>query len=139
MNLLRIGIRPATIYNDNYSGIFSILRSMMIMKCYIGELGENSFINTMTCIEALRMLNKALQLYDRSNGPQEHITTISSSMFQRNYIQLCNYYGKTNIINVSYIPVSVLKFLYNQIYIAQDNSDKELFVSDIEMFNFGGI
>lgn len=138
MNLLRIGIRPATIYNDNYSGIFSILRSMMIMKCYIGELRENSFINTMTCIEALRMLNKALQLYDRSNGPQEHITTISSGMFQRNYIQLCDY-NKINIINVSYIPVSVLKFLYNQIYIAQDNSDKELFVSDIEMFNFGGI
>jgi len=138
MNLLRIGIRPATIYNDNYSGIFNILRSMMIMKCYIGELRENSFINTMTCIEALRMLNKALKLYDRSNEPQEHITTISSSMFQRNYIQLCNY-GKTNIINVSYIPVSVLKFLYNQIYIAQDNSDKELFVSDIEIFNFGGI
>ena len=139
MNLLRIGIRPATIYNDNYSGIFNILRSMMIMKCYIGKLGENSFINTMTCIEALRMLHKALRLYDRSNGPQEHITTISSGMFQRNYIQLCNYCGKTNIINVSYIPVSVLKFLYNQIYIAQDNSDKELFVSDIEMFNFGGI
>ena len=139
MNLLRIGIRPATIYNDNYSGIFNILRSMMIMKCYIGKLGENSFINTMTCIEALRMLHKALRLYDRSNGPQEHITTISSGMFQRNYIQLCNYCDKTNIINVSYIPVSVLKFLYNQIYIAQDNSDKELFVSDIEMFNFGGI
>lgn len=138
MNLLRIGIRPATIYNDNYSGIFNILRSIMIMKCYIGELGENSFINTMTCIEALRMLNKALQLYERSDGPQEHITTISSGMFQRNYIQLCNY-GKINIINVSYIPVSVLKFLYNQIYIAQDNSDKELFVSDIEMFTFGGI
>lgn len=138
MNLLRIGIRPQIIREGNYtSAVFSMLNTLVLeMHCYIGKLKENSLINTMTCIEALQMLNRILQTHkDETN---EHIITVSGGMFRRRYLQIY-WLNHTKIIDLSYIPLSVLKFLYNQIYIAQDNSDKELLVSDIELFNFRGI
>ena len=137
MNLLRIGIRPQVIRDDVHSQVFSMIDILIFeVQCYHGEFKEDSFINTMTCIEALQMLNRVLQTHrDEIN---ENIITIPGGLFRRRYLQIY-WRNRINIIEMSYVPLSVLKFLYNQIYIAQDNSDEELFVNDIEMFNFGGI
>lgn len=141
MNLFRIGMKPQNLYDSTYIHVVHLMLKAHVLErfhCYTDILENNSFINTMNAIKALQMLDNILELYKQESDASEHIIIIPGGMFRRRYLQIY-YLNCTTILNLTFVPLSVLKFLYNQIYNVQINSDKELLVSDIKMFNFEGI
>lgn len=128
MNLYKLKLKPMIIKRT--VGIFSDFDVIGVRQP--NDFRNLKFINHMTCIDALTLINRSFSL------------GMSSDLHNKLYRNYCIYYKhptthKDIIISIIDIPVLTLKIIYNNIYIAQDNTEHAIKVNEINMFEFGGL
>lgn len=128
MNLNILGLRPIS----NKSTYFNTMEDLnRIRKLYHEKpvrdfrvFDNMIFVNNMPCLEALKILNGTFNL---------------NLMAYKKLLRGYYIYFNGMITQLSELPFSVIVYIYNHIFWAQDSSFNEIKVKDVDMFNFEGI
>ena len=128
MNLNILGLKPISSKNTYFSTLDDLRK---IKKQYSENLIKDfrtfdnmMCVNSMPCLKALKLINSTFNL---------------NLMAYKKLLRGYYIYFDGVMTQLSEIPFSLVVYIYNHIFWAQDSSSNEIKVNDINMFKFEGI